>query len=47
MSGLKFYSYEGVGKRNEENYHYSQAVRLGDRIECSGQGWILPEAGVS
>lgn len=38
MSNLKFYSYEGVGKKNVEKYSYNQAVRVGDRIEISGQG---------
>lgn len=38
MSHLTYYSYDGVGKRNREQYKYSQAVRIGDRIECSEQG---------
>lgn len=38
MSHLKYYSYDGVGTRNKENFSYSQAVRVGDRIEISGQG---------
>lgn len=38
MSHLKYYSYDGVGKRNVEKYSYNQAVRVGDRIEISGQG---------
>lgn len=38
MSHLKYYSYDGVGKENIEKYSYSQAVRVGDRIEISGQG---------
>ncbi|EEY19365.1 hypothetical protein D7B24_004478 [Verticillium nonalfalfae] len=38
MSHLKYYAYEGVGVRNREKYRYSQAVRVGDRIECAGQG---------
>lgn len=38
MSHLKYYSYDGVGKTNLEKYSYSQAVRVGDRIEISGQG---------
>lgn len=41
MSHLKYYSYEGVGVRNREIFGYSQAVRVGDRIECAGQGrWL-------
>ena len=38
MSHLQFYSYEGFGEALSEEYWYSQAVRVGDRIECSGQG---------
>ncbi|KAF2014567.1 endoribonuclease L-psp family protein [Aaosphaeria arxii CBS 175.79] len=38
MAHLQYYSYEGVGTTNREKYSYSQAVRIGDRIECSGQG---------
>ncbi|KAJ4321877.1 hypothetical protein N0V94_002711 [Neodidymelliopsis sp. IMI 364377] len=38
MSDLQYYAYEGVGVRNRESFLYSQAVRLGDRIECAGQG---------
>ncbi|KFH44089.1 hypothetical protein ACRE_051690 [Hapsidospora chrysogenum ATCC 11550] len=38
MSGLKYYSYAGAGEWARENLGYSQAVRIGDRIECSGQG---------
>ncbi|KAL6852293.1 hypothetical protein ACO1O0_006834 [Amphichorda felina] len=49
MSGLKYYSYPGVGEWARDKYSYSQAVRIGDRIECSGQGgwdfqdgWTFP-----
>ncbi|GFZ51817.1 hypothetical protein JCM24511_09585 [Saitozyma sp. JCM 24511] len=45
MSGLQFYSYDGVGKYNEEHFHYAQAVRVGDTIQCSGQGGWIPETG--
>ena len=38
MSHLQYYAYEGVGTRNRDLHGYSQAVRVGDRIECSGQG---------
>lgn len=38
MSHLQYYSYEGVGVRNKKQFRYSQAVRIGDRIECAGQG---------
>jgi hypothetical protein len=41
MSHLQYYNYEGVGEQNKENYWYSQAVRIGDRIECAGQGALL------
>lgn len=42
MSHLKYYAYapQGVEKRNQ--YSYSQAVRIGDRIECAGQGKKFP-----
>lgn len=42
MSHLQYYNYEGVGKRNQETFRYSQAVRIGDRIECAGQGKLIP-----
>ncbi|EHK40220.1 uncharacterized protein TrAtP1_006280 [Trichoderma atroviride] len=45
MSNLKYYSYEGVGKKNVEKYSYNQAVRVGDRIEISGQGGWHPTTG--
>ncbi|KAE9370852.1 endoribonuclease L-psp family protein [Stipitochalara longipes BDJ] len=38
MSHLKYYSYEGFGTAMKKEVWYSQAVRVGDRIECSGQG---------
>ena len=38
MAHLQYFSYAGVGERKREQMHYSQAVRIGDRIECSGQG---------
>lgn len=38
MSSLKYHSYEGYGQTAVKDFHYSQAVRVGDRIECSGQG---------
>ena len=41
MSGLQYYAYPGVGERNRETYGYHQAVRVGDRIECSGQGELV------
>ena len=38
MSSLQYFAYEGKGKINRAQYGYSQAVRVGDRIECAGQG---------
>lgn len=38
MSHLRYYAYKGVGEHNRDAYGYSQAVRIGDRIECAGQG---------
>jgi enamine deaminase RidA (YjgF/YER057c/UK114 family) len=38
MSHLKYFNYPGVGENNKKNFRYSQAVRIGDKIECSGQG---------
>ncbi|KAM0342398.1 hypothetical protein ACHAPU_009585 [Fusarium lateritium] len=45
MSHLKFYAYQGHGVTQQKNFHYSQAVRIGDRIECSGQGGWDPATG--
>lgn len=43
MSHLTYYAYPGVGQRNLKRYNYSQSVRVGDRIECAGQGvFIFP-----
>ncbi|KAL2821462.1 YjgF-like protein [Aspergillus cavernicola] len=38
MSHLKYYAYEKLGVKNREAFSYNQAVRVGDRIECAGQG---------
>lgn len=38
MSALAYSNYPGVGQWAHDNLGYSQAVRIGDRIECSGQG---------
>ncbi|PYI02631.1 L-PSP endoribonuclease family protein [Aspergillus sclerotiicarbonarius CBS 121057] len=46
MSHLTYYNYDGVGKRNQQTFKYSQAVRIGDRIECAGQGGWDPNTGV-
>ncbi|TKX22419.1 hypothetical protein C1H76_5201 [Elsinoe australis] len=45
MSGLPYYNYDGYGKHAVDTYHYSQAVRIGNRIECSGQGGWDPKTG--
>ncbi|OIW28737.1 L-PSP endoribonuclease family protein [Coniochaeta ligniaria NRRL 30616] len=45
MSHLKYYAYEGQGVEKQQKFSYSQAVRIGDRIECSGQGGWDPITG--
>lgn len=45
----QFFVTPGYGPRHLEALHYSQAVRIGDRVEISGQGgWddhtVFPEA---
>ncbi|GFG20349.1 nitrogen assimilation transcription factor nit-4 [Aspergillus udagawae] len=45
MSHLTYYNYDGVGKANQSKFKYSQAVRVGDRIECAGQGGWDPSTG--
>lgn len=42
MSHLKYYAYGPFGSRQQQKFHYSQAVRVGDRIECAGQGMSPP-----
>jgi hypothetical protein len=44
MSHLTYYNYDGVGKAKQSQFKYSQAVRVGDRIECAGQGIPSPLA---
>ncbi|KAI0184739.1 endoribonuclease L-PSP [Xylaria flabelliformis] len=46
MADLKYYNYPGVGEENKKNYHYSQAVRVGDTIQIAGQGGGDPDKGV-
>ncbi|KAG4440192.1 hypothetical protein IFR05_004337 [Cadophora sp. M221] len=46
MSSLKYYAYEKHGQNNLKQHGYQQAVRVGDRIECAGQGGWNPENGV-
>ncbi|APA13146.1 hypothetical protein SS1G_14046 [Sclerotinia sclerotiorum 1980 UF-70] len=39
MSNLEYFNYEGYGQTTaKQNFWYSQAVQVGDVIECSGQG---------
>ncbi|KAL8882493.1 MAG: hypothetical protein Q9198_000522 [Flavoplaca austrocitrina] len=38
MSQLRYYAYADHGVHLREINSYHQAVRVGDRIECSGQG---------
>lgn len=38
MSSLKYYAYKKHGETQQRRFWYSQAVRVGDRIECAGQG---------
>jgi enamine deaminase RidA (YjgF/YER057c/UK114 family) len=50
MSSASFFVTPGYGERQRQNFHYSQAVRLGNRVEISGQGgwddnWCFPESG--
>ncbi|KAK1622823.1 L-PSP endoribonuclease family protein [Colletotrichum phormii] len=45
MSHLQYYAYADHGVRQRRNFSYSQAVRIGDRIECAGQGGWDPVSG--
>ncbi|MBV8787710.1 MAG: hypothetical protein JOZ00_13610 [Mycobacterium sp.] len=38
MRTPEFFATPGYGDRQLRNFHYSQAVRYGDRVETSGQG---------
>jgi enamine deaminase RidA (YjgF/YER057c/UK114 family) len=38
MSHLQYFSYAGFGEKQRKALHYSQAVRIDNRIEVSGQG---------
>ena len=40
MSSLKYFTYSPFAEVLSAQSHYSQAVRVGDRIECSGQGTL-------
>jgi enamine deaminase RidA (YjgF/YER057c/UK114 family) len=49
MSRVEFFETPGYGERQRREFHYSQAVKIGNRIETSGQGgwtddWEFPEA---
>ncbi|BCR94547.1 RidA family protein [Aspergillus luchuensis] len=46
MSHLTYYAYKDHGVRQKHAFWYSQAVRVGDRIECAGQGGWDPNTGV-
>ncbi|KAH8651599.1 endoribonuclease L-PSP [Tricladium varicosporioides] len=46
MSKLQYFAYKGVGQNNLKQHGYQQAVRVGNRIECAGQGGWNPETGV-
>jgi enamine deaminase RidA (YjgF/YER057c/UK114 family) len=38
MSSLHYYDEPGAGTENGKNFHYRQAVVLGNTVKCSGQG---------
>lgn len=38
MADIEFFVTPGYGEMFREQRHYSQAVRIGDRVEISGQG---------
>ncbi|OCF84987.1 Rid family hydrolase [Nocardia brasiliensis] len=49
MSEPEFFATPGYGATMLANMHYNQAVRIGDRVETSGQGgwdaeWNFPES---
>jgi len=49
MNKPEFLVTPGYGERQLRRFHYSQAVKIGDRLEISGQGgwndnWEFPEA---
>jgi enamine deaminase RidA (YjgF/YER057c/UK114 family) len=49
MSRVQFFATPGYGDAQLTNMHYHQAVRIGDRVETSGQGgwdddWNFPES---
>ncbi|KAH6713723.1 L-PSP endoribonuclease family protein [Leptodontidium sp. MPI-SDFR-AT-0119] len=46
MSHLQYFAYKGQGEEKRVKFSYAQAVRVGDRIECAGQGGWDPKTGV-
>ncbi|KAL8783601.1 MAG: hypothetical protein Q9213_004530 [Squamulea squamosa] len=46
MSHLKYYNYPGTGENLSQAHWYSQAVRIGNRIELSGQTGLHHETGI-
>ncbi|KAF1962122.1 endoribonuclease L-psp family protein [Byssothecium circinans] len=42
MANLQYFNYPGFGERSRKDVHYSQAVRIDNRIEVSGQGGWSP-----
>ena len=38
MSKPEFFATPGYGERQLRTFHYSQAVKIGNRVETSGQG---------
>lgn len=38
MSKLQYFAYPDMGRILLDQHCYHQAVRVGDRIECAGQG---------
>ena len=49
MSTVEFFETPGYGERQLRQFHYSQAVKVGNRVETSGQGgwnddWQFPES---
>ncbi|CEL09354.1 Putative L-PSP endoribonuclease family protein [Aspergillus calidoustus] len=45
MSHIQYYAYKDIGDEKHVKFRFSQAVRLGDRIECAGQGGWEPKTG--
>jgi enamine deaminase RidA (YjgF/YER057c/UK114 family) len=49
MTSPSFFVTPGYGNRQRQKWHYSQAVRYGNRVDISGQGgwdddWGFPDA---